>query len=171
MEAPRGILEVLDAVALLLREGRSLELRLVGDGGRDLPLFREHAASLGLQEPTVRFLGQLPNREALAEVAKADVGLVPHHADDSWNTTIPNKLFDYMAAGLPVVTSSAIPAARVVRETGCGVVYQSQDADGSGAADCATVRARVSAIGWPRRGGGRFGSGTTGSLIRRGSRA
>lgn len=127
MEAPRGILEVLDAVALLLKEGRAVELRLVGDG-RDLPLFKKHAASLGLREPAVTFLGRLPNREALAEVAKADVGLVPHHADESWNTTIPNKLFDYMAAGLPVVTSSAIPAARVVRETGCGVVYRSQDA-------------------------------------------
>ena len=127
MEAPRGIIEVLDAMAILLREGRPVELRLIG-GGRDLPLFREHAASLGLAEPEVRFLGQVPNREALQEVALADVGLVPHHADDSWNNTIPNKLFDYMAAGLPVVTSSAAPAARIVREAKCGVVYRSQDA-------------------------------------------
>lgn len=128
MEAPRGILEVLDALAVLHRAGHPVELRLIG-GGRDLGLFQGHAATLGLTEPTVRFLGQVPNREALQEVAKADVGLVPHHADDSWNNTIPNKLFDYMAAGLPVVTSSAIPAARIVREAGCGVVYRSQDAE------------------------------------------
>jgi glycosyltransferase involved in cell wall biosynthesis len=55
------------------------------------------------------------------------VGLVPHHATESWNTTIPNKLFDYMAAGLAVITSDAAPAARVVRETGAGAVYPHED--------------------------------------------
>ncbi|NUQ21724.1 MAG: glycosyltransferase, partial [Gemmatimonadaceae bacterium] len=43
-------------------------------------------------------------------------------------STVPNKLFDYMAAGLPVVTSSAIPAARIVRETGAGEVFTARDA-------------------------------------------
>ena len=126
MEMPRGILDVLEAVAQLHANGVSLELELIG-GGRDLEAFRARAASLGLREPTVRFLGQIENQRALAAVATADVGLVPHHADESWNTTIPNKLFDYMAAGLPVITSDAIPAARVVRSTGAGLVYRSQD--------------------------------------------
>jgi glycosyltransferase involved in cell wall biosynthesis len=43
------------------------------------------------------------------------------------NTTIPNKLFDYMAAGLPVLTSDARPAARIVRESGCGEVFRDRD--------------------------------------------
>ena len=60
-------------------------------------------------------------------VAEADVGLVPHHATDSWNTTIPYKLFGYMAAGLAVITSDAAPAARIVRETGAGAVYPYDD--------------------------------------------
>jgi glycosyltransferase involved in cell wall biosynthesis len=53
---------------------------------------------------------------------------VPHHANDSWNSTIPNKLFDYMAVALPVVSSDAVPCARVVRETGAGEVFRSRDA-------------------------------------------
>jgi glycosyltransferase involved in cell wall biosynthesis len=32
-----------------------------------------------------------------------------------------------MAAGLPVITSDAVPFARIVRETGTGVVFQSGD--------------------------------------------
>jgi glycosyltransferase involved in cell wall biosynthesis len=52
---------------------------------------------------------------------------VPHHARESWNTTIPNKLFDYMAAGLAVVSSDAVPAARVINETGAGLVFRSGD--------------------------------------------
>ena len=51
-----------------------------------------------------------------------DVGLVPHHADEAWNTTIPNKLFDYMAAGLPVISSDARPCARILRSTGAGLI-------------------------------------------------
>jgi glycosyltransferase involved in cell wall biosynthesis len=127
MEMPRGIMDVLGAVALLQRDGVAVEVEFIGDG-RDLPLFRARAAELGLSEPTVRFRGRLENRAALEAVATADVGLVPHHADESWNTTIPNKLFDYMAAGLPVISSDAVPAARVVRSTGAGLVYRSEDA-------------------------------------------
>lgn len=60
-------------------------------------------------------------------VASADVGVVPHHADEAWNTTIPNKLFDYMAAGLPVITSDARPAARIIKDTNAGIVFRSAD--------------------------------------------
>lgn len=128
MEVPRGIRELLDAVAGLRREGADVRLRLIG-GGRDLSLFRAHAAALGLADDAVEFTGHVPHAQAMRAVAQADVGVVPHHADEAWNTTIPNKLFDYMAAGLPVVSSDAAPAARIVTETGAGVVFRSGDAD------------------------------------------
>ena len=127
MEVPRGINDVLDALAILRGEGRRIDLCLIGDG-RDRMLFEARAAVLGLGPDAVRFMGALPNAEALRLVGASDVGLVPHHAYASWNTTIPNKLFDYMAAGLPVVTSDAVPAARIVRGAGAGVVYRSGDA-------------------------------------------
>ena len=127
MEVPRGVGDAIEAVARLARSGRPITLRLIGDG-RDRPLFERQAADLGVAGRHVEFLGAMPNRAALDAVAEADVGLVPHYADDSWNSTIPNKLFDYFAAGLPVVTSDAIPAARVVREAEAGLVYRSQDA-------------------------------------------
>jgi glycosyltransferase involved in cell wall biosynthesis len=128
MEVPRGVLEVLEAVARLLGAGQAIECALIGDG-RDLGIFRARAEALGLGPAQVRFHGALPNAEALRLVAAADVGLVPHHAVESWNTTIPNKLFDYMAAGLPVLTSDAVPAARIVRATKAGLVFRSGDAE------------------------------------------
>lgn len=127
MEVQRGVGELLEAAARLRARGTPARLTLIG-GGRDLALFRERAARLGLSDDEARFTGPLPHRDALAAVARADVGVVPHHADEAWNTTIPNKLFDFMAAGLPVLTSDAVPAARVVRETGAGVVFRSPDA-------------------------------------------
>ncbi|HEV2643965.1 MAG TPA: glycosyltransferase, partial [Candidatus Elarobacter sp.] len=74
------------------------------------------------------------HREALEIVASADVGLLPHQKNESWDTTIPNKLFDYMAAGLPVVTSDAAPCERIVHETGCGEVFASGNAEAMAAA-------------------------------------
>jgi glycosyltransferase involved in cell wall biosynthesis len=127
-EVPRGIGEMLDAMALLRGRARA-RLTLVGDG-RDMPLFREQAKRLALTEDEVVFRGFLPHDEALAVVAKADVGIVPHHAVEAWNTTIPNKLFDYMAAGLAVISSDAAPAARIVRSTGAGEVFRTGDSAG-----------------------------------------
>ena len=126
LEGPRGLGVVLSAVALGRARGQQLFLSVIG-GGREAPEFRRLAESLGLDDDIVKFHGFVPNADALRLIAEADVGLVPHHATDSWNTTIPNKLFDYMAAGLAVITSDAVPAARVVRETGAGVVYPHQD--------------------------------------------
>ena len=133
MEAPRGIAEVVRAVALLRERGVAARARLIG-GGRELERFRALAAELGLGPPWVELEGYVPYAEALERVARADAGVVPHHATDGWNTTIPNKLFDFMAAALPVVTSDAAPAARIVRETGAGVVFRSGDAESLAAA-------------------------------------
>ena len=133
MEIPRGVGDLLDAVARLRETGRKVNLQLVGDG-RDRELFEKQAAALHLCTPEVEFLGHVPNETALRIVAEADVGVVPHHADEAWNTTIPNKLFDYMAAGLPVVSSDAVPCARVVTETGAGEVFRSRDPEDLAAA-------------------------------------
>jgi glycosyltransferase involved in cell wall biosynthesis len=126
MERHRGILTTLDAVAILRRDGVPYHLDMVGDG-RDYEEMKRHAGSLGLGPAEVTFHGRLPHKDAIAVVSKADVGLVPHVARESWNTTIANKLFDYMAAGLAVITSDAVPSARVVRATGSGLVFRSAD--------------------------------------------
>lgn len=126
LERHRGIGCTLEAAALLQQAGVSFHLDIVG-GGRDAALFRNQADALNLTASSVTFHGQVQHHEALDLVSRAHIGLVPHLATASWNTTIPNKLFDYMAAGLAVVSSDAIPAARVVRETGAGVVFRSGD--------------------------------------------
>ena len=126
MERHRGIGCTLDASASLKQAGVPFHLDLVGDG-RDYDDLRRYAAALSLTADEVTFHGRLPHVEAIAVVSRAHVGLVPHDARESWNTTIPNKLFDYMAAGLAVITSDAAPAARVVRETGAGLVFRSSD--------------------------------------------
>jgi glycosyltransferase involved in cell wall biosynthesis len=125
LEKARGVGIVLDAVAHCRAKGIALDLVLIGEG-RARADFEAQAAALELSD-SVHFRGYVPYAEALAAVARADVGLIPHFANESWNTTIPNKLFDYMAAGLPVLASDARPVRRVIDQTGCGLWFRSGD--------------------------------------------
>jgi glycosyltransferase involved in cell wall biosynthesis len=133
LEAPRGIGVLLDAVSQARAGGVPAMLTILGDG-RERPIFEARAKSLNMDESVARFVGRVPYDEAVRQLQTADVGVVPHVASEHWNTTIPNKLFDYMAGGLAVLTSSARPAARVVRESGAGLVFQDTDAS-----DCAAA--------------------------------
>jgi glycosyltransferase involved in cell wall biosynthesis len=126
LEIHRGVGELLTALALLRKRGHAIELTVIGDG-RDEAEFHRMAERLRLGPPALTFTGRLANEAALRTVAQADLGIVPHHADEAWNTTIPNKLFDYMAAGLAVVTSDAAPCRRIVSETASGRTYRSGD--------------------------------------------
>lgn len=126
MEEPRGVRILLDAAARLAGRRVPYRLTLFGEG-REFADFRAHARALGLSGAQADFRGHVPNTEALAALSDADVGVIPHYADESWHTTVPNKLFDYMAAGLAVVSSNARPAARIVRDTGAGLVYRHPD--------------------------------------------
>jgi glycosyltransferase involved in cell wall biosynthesis len=127
MEEHRGVGEVLEAASQLATAGVDFALDMVGDG-RDYAQFRRRAEELGLTAPRIVFHGRLPHRDAIGVLRRGHVGVVPHHARESWNTTIPNKLFDYMAAGLAVVSSDAAPAARIVNKTGAGLLFKSGDA-------------------------------------------
>jgi len=128
LEVPRGLGTVIQAV----REVRHLRprVRLVVMGsGRDERYFREEARRIGVSD-RVEFRGWVEHDEALACVSRCDVGLVPHHVTESWQTTIPNKLFDYMSMGKPVIVSNARPTDRIVTSERCGVVFRDRDARG-----------------------------------------
>lgn len=128
LEVARGIGELVDAIGILRAEHGDRFRAVIVGGGRDSQLFVERAHNAGLLGTSVTFLGLLPHSEALTAIGAADLGAIPHHATELWNSTIPNKLFDYMAAGLPVISSDTAPCARVINETKCGEIFRSGDA-------------------------------------------
>ena len=130
LEAPRGLGTAIEAMREVRRRLPGARLRIIGSG-RDEALFREQARQADVTD-RVEFLGWLDYGKALNELAHCDVGLVPHHATASWQTTIPNKLFDYMSLGKPVIVSNARPTERIVTEERCGLVFADQDAADAG---------------------------------------
>ncbi len=85
------------------------------------PAIRAAVARLGL-EMRVHFLDALPARELLAATASADVGMIllaGHNKNHRY--TLPNKLFEYMMAGLPFVATDWPELGRLTRLTNAGV--------------------------------------------------
>jgi glycosyltransferase involved in cell wall biosynthesis len=126
LEVVRGIGDLIDAVALLRDKTPRVRLLLIGSG-RDEGLFRNLATSKGLTNDDVEFAGFVPYANAIKLVAAADIGVLPLHRNEHMDTTEPNKLFDYMSVGIPVVTSDSIPSARIISAEGAGVVYESRN--------------------------------------------
>ncbi|MEO6715442.1 MAG: glycosyltransferase [Mycobacteriales bacterium] len=123
----RGIDTVIDASRMLtdrFGHDESVRFTLVGSGKVESQLrARAETAGVGAM---VRFTGWVD--EVMPYVDAADVGIVPPHASDHYHTTMPNKLYEYMAFGKPVLVSDVRPMARVVREARCGVVFRAGDA-------------------------------------------
>lgn len=52
---------------------------------------------------------------------------IPQPSNDFIDTTIPHKLFEYMAMSKPVITSDAKPFKRIILKSGAGLTFKSED--------------------------------------------
>jgi glycosyltransferase involved in cell wall biosynthesis len=110
----RGARELVDAMA-------HVDAHLLLAGPMSPPSLRaELEASPGWSR--VRYLGTLGRAEIARLLAGARVGVIPLHPVRNYADAYPVKLFEYMAAGLPVVATD-VPRWREVLDThDCGVV-------------------------------------------------
>lgn len=117
-----GLDLVLDAAVELQREYPALNIVLVGDGAEKPGLLARVAQE---QIANVRLLDPIPKSEIGDLLAAADIGLHCLADVDLFRTGVsPNKLYDYMAAGLPVITNTPGEVTDFVRESQGGVVVE-----------------------------------------------
>jgi glycosyltransferase involved in cell wall biosynthesis len=115
---------VLDA-ADILREEKNILFLLVGDG-KEKPTLMARATQLDLNN--VRFLPPQPKTSMPALLAAADAGLAILKPLEMYKTTYPNKVFDYMAAGKPVILAIDGVIRQVVETAKCGIFVKPGDA-------------------------------------------
>lgn len=98
-------------------------LLIVGGGGA-LPAIRKLVEQEGLQEK-VRFIPRQSPEKLYAYTAAAEVGLsLDKDICLNYRYSLPNKLFDYIRSGTPVLASNLPEVAGVIRKYGVGLVLE-----------------------------------------------
>ncbi|SFR57838.1 glycosyltransferase family 4 protein [Halogeometricum limi] len=124
----RGIETAIRAFPAVVDAVPNARLLLVGgsnEPGYDQGL-RELAAETGVGD-RITFTGWVDAADVPGFMAACDVGLVPHVSNAHTETTVPHKLFQYMALSVPVVATDVGPLGRIVRDAGGGRVVPASD--------------------------------------------
>lgn len=108
-----------------LRDCHGLTWTIVGSG-RDLDRVRSRIKDFGLED-RFSFLGRFPEDSMPDIFAQADVMLVTLKNQPIWNLTVPYKVQCYLACGKPIVAALGGEGARIVRESGAGIVASPSD--------------------------------------------
>lgn len=121
-----GLDAVLDAAKVLrLHHREDIRIVLIGSGMQKASLI-ERAKNEDLQN--VIFLDPLRKTELVGLLKRADVGLqILSDIPAFYYGTSPNKFFDYIAAGLPVLNNYPGWLAGLIEETQCGIAVPPQN--------------------------------------------
>ena len=118
-------LETVLKTADLLKENKNILFTFLGDG-KEKPNLIRMAKDLDLHN--LEFLDPLPKTGMPAIISQADACLAILKPIEMYKTTYPNKVFDYMAAGKPVILAIDGVIREVVEKADCGVFCPPGDA-------------------------------------------
>jgi len=122
-------LSVLLEAANQLKDQQEIAIVLLGDG-KEKPKLMEQAAQLDLEN--VSFISSVPKDEMPDALAAADACIAILKPIEMYKTVYPNKVFDYMAAGRPVILAIDGVIREVVESAQGGVVVPPGNAEALG---------------------------------------
>jgi glycosyltransferase involved in cell wall biosynthesis len=112
----RGVAEMIEVARLLRPHG--IEVELIGPADAQARAMIEPAQAQGL----LRWPGFVPNDEAMGQVDGALAGLSLLQDEANFRHSLPTKVVEYMARGVPVVTTPLPAAIELVTRYECGFV-------------------------------------------------
>lgn len=121
LSVARGVDEII-AVGRLLSPDVSVEVI----GAARPPIAERLRAAT--QAGWIDWRGYLPNDEALARVEGATAGLSLLHDEPNYRHSMPTKLYEYLARGVPFVSTPLPLARRLAQDSGGGVIVPFGDA-------------------------------------------
>jgi glycosyltransferase involved in cell wall biosynthesis len=113
----RGGEELIEAI----KQIKKVTLMVVGSGDL-LPALKEKVTELKLSE-RIKFIPKVPWEKMMRYTKSADAGLsLDKNSNINYRFSLPNKLFDYISAGIPVIAGNLPEVARIINENNCGLI-------------------------------------------------
>lgn len=125
LNSNRGLQTVIEAISLLPPE-ISISFTIIGDGSYKGDL-EQLAIKLNVTSK-VTFTGYMKQNLALDKIRDFHIAIIPHYRSVQTDNSSPNKLFQYMMMGIPVISSDCQSLVRVINETNCGITYNDRSA-------------------------------------------
>lgn len=120
----RGIRQMVEAQSIVAGTHPQAKLGLAGTFRSER--LKNSISQLAGWEHT-EFHGWVSREDVSSIFSNASVGLVTFLPAPNHREALPNKLFEYMSAGLPVIASDFPLWRKIVEETDCGLVVDPED--------------------------------------------
>ncbi len=121
----RGLHVVIKALKYLIPDFPNIRLWIIGKGSYT-PELNSLTQQLEL-ENYVYFKGWMNFDGMARNLMQSDIALIPHLKSEQTDNSSPNKLYQYMYANKPIMTSNCESLARVVTSENVGMVYKHND--------------------------------------------
>jgi glycosyltransferase involved in cell wall biosynthesis len=116
----KGGEELIDAIQMM----EKVSLLILGSGDV-LPALKRKTEELGLSE-RIRFIPKMPWKEMIRYTKAADAGLsLEKDTNLNYRFSLPNKLFDYISAGIPVIAGNLPEIKKIIDDNDCGIIIHS----------------------------------------------
>jgi glycosyltransferase involved in cell wall biosynthesis len=124
----RNCMQTIEALPFILKKIPEVRLIFVGTyypEDYDIRL-KYRAKELGV-ERRVETEGILSYKDNFSRTAQMEIGCVFYEDNVNNRVTIPNRLFEYMYAGVAVIGESFFEVKKVIEESHCGILVNSSD--------------------------------------------
>lgn len=129
MSIRTGVLDVVNAIAILNQNGKDVNLKLIGEPSLDTTLFEQiqYIIYRNNLEEKIFITGSVPYSQVPLELADCKVGIVPLLNIPKFQNNIATKQFEYMASSMPIIASNLPPQQIFVRNNFNGIHYNPGD--------------------------------------------
>jgi glycosyltransferase involved in cell wall biosynthesis len=124
VQLERGLGTIIEALQYL---DERFHVALLAPPGPNTNLVAERAIGSGVQD-RVHIRGYVDSEDLVGYLSTADVSVIPYLPTANNDIALPNKLFEAVNAGLPVVVSNMRSLSSVVKEHGIGEVFEAGSA-------------------------------------------
>lgn len=117
-----GVADLIDAFSTMSKQNAAARLLIVGDGPERKRLEQQAAELAEDAAGNVHFTGAVPPQEIPAWLRSMDVAVAPFLAQDNFYFS-PLKIFEYMAAGLPILASRMGQIPDIIQHGETGLLF------------------------------------------------